>query len=100
MKLADQVVLNLYFAGQQHLVSGEYNYLLAHQAPISEREGLGLAGARVLHFNGRHKPWLAHEVLRTALRSPAFIKACGHWYEGYVECLQQLYLQKQVQQIT
>jgi len=98
MKLADQVVLNLYFAGQQHLVSGAYNYLLAHRAPIYEREGLGLTDARVLHFNGRHKPWLAHDVLRSAQRDPAFIKACGFWYEGHVECLQQLYLQTHVPQ--
>ena len=100
MKLADQVVLNLYFAGRQHLVSGAYNYLLEHRATIYEREGLGLTDARVLHFNGLDKPWLAHDVLRRARRSPAFIKACGFWYEGYVECLEQLYLNAQGHQTS
>jgi lipopolysaccharide biosynthesis glycosyltransferase len=99
MKLADQVMLNLYFAGQQYLVSGTYNYLLAHRAAIYEREGLGFMDARVLHFNVRYKPWLAHEVLREGTQDPAFIKACGLWFNDYVECLQSLFLQKQTRNL-
>ena len=97
MKLADQVVLNLYFAGQQHLVSATYNYLLAHRAPINESEKVSLLDARVLHFNGRYKPWLAHEVLQKGLEEPAFIKACGFWFESYLDCIQRLHLKKVVQ---
>ena len=93
MKLADQVVLNIYFAGKQHLVGSEYNYLLAHRKPIYEREKIGLSDAYVLHFNGHHKPWMMEEVLRNGLRDGGFIKACGFWFESYAECLQELHLQ-------
>jgi lipopolysaccharide biosynthesis glycosyltransferase len=93
MKLADQVVLNIYFSGQQQLVSGVYNYLLAHRAPLFEMEKLSFTDARVLHFNGHHKPWMMDEVLRNGLRDGVFIKSCGFWFESYAECLQKLYLQ-------
>lgn len=93
VNLTDQVALNLHLAGRQHIASGSYNYLLAHRAPIYEREGLGLMDARVIHFNGECKPWMAHEVLRGAQRDPAFAKACGLWLNEYVECVQRLCLQ-------
>ena len=35
--IADQVVLNLRFAGRQHLVSATYNYLLSHRDAVYSR---------------------------------------------------------------
>lgn len=96
MKLADQVVLNLYFAGRQHLVGGEYNYLLAHATSIYEKEEINLTDARVLHFNGHQKPWMTEEVLYAGVKDPVFTKACGLWFNDYVECLHELHLQTQV----
>jgi lipopolysaccharide biosynthesis glycosyltransferase len=97
MKLADQVVLNLYFEGQQHLISATYNYLLTHRAAIYESEKLSLIEARVLHFNGRAKPWLAHEILNKGRHEPALIKACALWFESYLECIQRLHLKRAVE---
>lgn len=94
MMLADQVVLNLYFAGRQHIVSGKYNFLLVHHKAIYGREKIGLQDALVVHFNGRQKPWLAEEVLQYSLENSAFAKACGFWFESYAECLQKLFLAK------
>lgn len=95
IRQTDQVILNLCFAGHQHLVSGTYNYLLAHRAAIYEREGVSLTDARVIHFNGRKKPWMARDVMFTTQADPAFIKACEFWFAGYIACLQELYLRQQ-----
>ena len=92
-RLADQVILNVYFAGQQHLVDATYNYLLAHHESIHDRERVRLSDARVVHFNGPDKPWVAESVWRIALRAPALIAAYRSWYDGYVECVQQISLQ-------
>lgn len=99
MKLTDQVVLNLYFAGRQHIVSGAYNYLLVHRDSIFEREKIALPEARVLHFNGRQKPWMTEEVLKYGLRDAGFVRACSFWFENYLECLEKLYLQTNIKEI-
>ena len=91
--IADQVVLNMYFAGQQHLVSATYNYALGHRAAIYAKEGLRLTEAHVLHYNGPVKPWLAGRLLDASQREPGLIKACAPWFDAYVACLQHLYLQ-------
>ncbi len=54
----DQMVLNLYFAGQQELASPIYNYMLSHRDLIACSTGVGPDQARVLHFTGPQKPWL------------------------------------------
>lgn len=100
MKLADQVVLNIYFSGQQHLVSGEYNYLLAHRESLFQKENISFTDARVLHFNGHHKPWMMDEVLRNGLRDGVFLKCCGFWYENYSECLEKLHLDENLKSFS
>ena len=57
-KLADQMVLNVYFAGKQHIVSAKYNFVLAHRRAIQKFEGLTQNEASVFHFNGSVKPCL------------------------------------------
>jgi lipopolysaccharide biosynthesis glycosyltransferase len=93
VNLTDQVAFNLHLAGRQYLAGATYNYLLAHRGSIYEREGLGLMDARVIHFNGEHKPWTAGSALRAAQHDPVFVKACGLWLRDYVECVQRLSLQ-------
>ncbi len=96
MMLADQVVLNLYFAGRQKLVSGAFNYLMAHRDSIDSYEKINLSDAIVLHFNGRQKPWMTEEILKNGLSDAGFIKACGFWFESYTECLQKIHLQTNI----
>ena len=88
----DQVVYNHYFAGQQRLVGCEYNYLLMHRALLYQREGIRVAEASVLHYNGRGKPWLADRMLRHTQQDPALIGVLKFWYDDYIECLQLLHL--------
>ena len=90
MSLTDQVILNLYFAGRQHLVSGKYNCLLAHRHSIFERENIGFRDAVVLHFNGKQKPWTTGTILNHSLRDAVSIKAYELWFESYTECLRKL----------
>lgn len=93
-KLADQMVLNIHFAGQHRLVQASYNYTLGHRARIYKREGLSLHDVHVLHFNGDIKPWLAAHALRASQRDPGIIKACEFWFASYVACLQALWFQR------
>ena len=81
-----QFLQNRYFAGRHTLVSSTYNFLLGSAASIGAREGLAVEDAKVLHFNGPHKPWMAAGMLRQAYRDapgPAFLP----WYEAWLECL-------------
>lgn len=57
LKHTDQFVLNRYFEGRLHFVDPVYNYLLPYADAIRRACGRTLAEARVLHFNGRPKPW-------------------------------------------
>jgi lipopolysaccharide biosynthesis glycosyltransferase len=78
LHFTDQSILNLYLAGRQHLAGGTYNFLMSHGAAISQREGLAMTEARVLHFNGPRKPWMPSDLppdQPTAL-----------WRQEYAEC--------------
>ncbi|MEL7689072.1 glycosyltransferase family 8 protein [Citromicrobium bathyomarinum] len=94
MHLTDQLVLNIHFAGKASMAVPQYNYLFVHEHAIREATGLSPADARVLHFNGRHKPWDGNQVLLNGVRQPAFTRACIQWYEALEACLADLHLQK------
>lgn len=79
----DQVVLNRYFAGQVHLLSGRYNYLLKHRAALRARAGLALDEATVLHFTGRLKPWNTTRLAQALADRTIPLHAVQHWYRGY-----------------
>ncbi|NNE99294.1 MAG: hypothetical protein HKN25_09780 [Pyrinomonadaceae bacterium] len=95
-ELTDQMIFNIFFSGQQHLVSAKYNYPLTHRVSIEKKEGLSPTEARALHFNGPVKPWNIERVLVASQRDPAYIKAAEFWYDCYIECLQNLYLRKEM----
>ncbi len=88
----DQLLYNLYFAGEQTLVNSAYNYLLAYRAAIYAKEGRRLSEARVLHFNGPIKPWQPRHTLHAIQRDAALIQALKFWYDAYIECLKDLHL--------
>ena len=90
----DQVIYNRYFAQQQTLLSAKYNYLLYHDENIRTKEGLTVADAKVLHFNGpRKKPWLVAAMLGAAMQSPTLVVALRLWYEDFIHCLTAVHLQ-------
>lgn len=53
----DQMILNLYLAGEQELASPAYNYLLSHRELIESSTGVAADQAKVVHFTGPQKPW-------------------------------------------
>ncbi len=96
VRMTDQAVFNLYFSGQQTLVSSHYNYLLRQKAEIRAKEGTGFTEAKVLHYNGPIKPWKAGTVLPAAASDPGLVKACAFWTEAYWECLQALHFKSRL----
>ena len=89
VRIADQLVLNRYFAGRQTLVSSTYNYLLPLAGVIRAREGIGIGSAKVLHFRAPFKPWRPDAMLAWAGREARQAMTPGFklWYGAYVDCL-------------
>ena len=89
VRIADQLVLNRYFAGRQTLVSSTYNYLLPRADVIQAREGIGIRNAKVLHFRASIKPWRPDAMLAWAggKARDAMTPCFKLWYGAYVDCL-------------
>ena len=85
----DQLVLNLYFAGRQTLVSWAYDFVLPFAEAIRAREGVDAESARALHFAGPVKPWMPQAMLRWTEGDPKARPrdAFRRWYDAYVACL-------------
>ena len=81
-----QFLHNRYFHGRHTLISSTYNFVLAHAARITAREGLAAADAKVLHFNLHVKPWMPATMLPwTYASAPA--PAFDLWYAAWIELL-------------
>ena len=89
VRIADQLVLNRYFAGRRTLVSSTYNYLLPQADVIRAREGIGIRNAKVLHFRVPFKPWRPDAMLAWAggKARDAMTPGFKLWYGAYVDCL-------------
>ena len=89
VRIADQLVLNRYFAGRRTLVSSTYNYLLPQADVIRAREGIGIRNAKVLHFRAPFKPWRPDAMLAWAggTARDAMMPGFKLWYGAYVDCL-------------
>ena len=89
VRIADQLVLNRYFAGRRTLVSSTYNYLLPLAGLIRAREGIGIGSAKVLHFRAPFKPWRPDAMLAWAGREARQAMTPGFklWYGAWVDCL-------------
>ena len=89
VRIADQLVLNRYFAGRRTLVSSTYNYLLPQADVIRAREGIGIRNAKVLHFRAPFKPWRPDAMLAWAggTARDAMTPCFKLWYGAYVDCL-------------
>ena len=81
-----QFLHNRYFHGRHTLISSTYNFVLAHAARITAREGFTAADAKVLHFNLHVKPWMPATMLPwTYASAPA--PAFDFWYAAWIELL-------------
>ncbi len=89
-KLADQRVLNQHLEGRVVLLPATDNYLLAHRAAITKTTGTALDDARVLHFNGRWKPWELDRLPDQATRDPLTHRTWQIWLDAYFEATRYL----------
>ena len=85
----DQLVLNRHFAGRQTLVDWRYDYVVPMAAEIRTRAGWPMEDAKVLHFAGPAKPWMADAMLRWTEGNPACKPhpAYRWWTDAWMACL-------------
>ena len=81
VRMTDQALFNLYFAGRQYLAGAKFNYLLRHSREIEKKEAITLKDACVLHFNGPAKPWLPEKMIRDVCR-PEGMASFRLWQDG------------------
>ncbi|MCR2833193.1 glycosyltransferase [Parerythrobacter lacustris] len=79
----DQAVLNRLFGAEVHILDPSYNLMLGHLGRLNEAAGGGVQDARVLHFNGRAKPWQMDDSLRAMSDDPDFSFALAAWHAAY-----------------
>jgi lipopolysaccharide biosynthesis glycosyltransferase len=82
----DQLILNQYFAGKQHLVGPIYNYLIAHRNTIGSHLQ-DRSAVKVCHFNGPDKPWLINQVLLAAGQNKLSYDFYRQWNQSYAQLL-------------
>lgn len=85
----DQMLLNKFFAGRQTIVPSEYNYPLLHHDILTKRIGMPVERAKVLHFNGPAKPWLAMQMIGWTTTDPILAGAFHRWFEIHANYLSQ-----------
>lgn len=90
--LTDQRIFNLFFAGQQKLVSPVYNYLLAHQNSIDAAHPDIIDDIKVFHFNGAAKPWQLMRSMSAIDDNVLQFQAAIRWYQQFERALSHKHL--------
>ena len=83
----DQIVFNLCFSESFRLLSTRYNYLILHEKAILNVEKIEPEQIKVLHFNGKPKPWNHFEVLERIAREMKLVRYCTMWNNAFAEIL-------------
>lgn len=72
----DQIILNIHFNHKHIIIGPEYNYLISHKDNINANKKVPLKDLKVLHFNGKTKPWDHLKILeatsKDSLKLPFF----------------------------
>ncbi len=79
----DQAVLNRLFGAEVQILDHSYNFMLGHLGRSSKAAGGAVQDARVLHFNGRTKPWQMDDRLRARAENRDFAFALAAWHAAY-----------------
>ncbi len=88
----DQILFNLYFKNSFELISVRYNYLVMHADVIPLKEKILPGEIKVMHFNGRVKPWDFVETIKGVNRNFSLLRFVDMWYKVYTEFLHQSHL--------
>jgi lipopolysaccharide biosynthesis glycosyltransferase len=95
----DQVVLNLYFRDRCRILDSRYNFLVSFADLIRQRENTRLEEIKVLHFNGRPKPWDCLGVMERVANDTSVIRLFNLWYQAFREFLPQYHLRRHCQHV-
>jgi len=95
----DQVVLNLYFHNRCRMLDGRYNFLVPFANLIREKENTRLKDIKVLHFNGKPKPWDCPGVMEKAAGDVSVIELFKLWYKAYLEFLPEYHLRRHLHRV-
>lgn len=79
----DQAVLNRLFGTEVQILDHSYNLMLGHLGRLGAAADGRVHNARVLHFNGRGKPWQMDESLRAMAEDPDLSYALTAWHAAY-----------------
>ena len=90
--LTDQVVFNLYFRERHRLVDARFNYLALYGGRIQENETVPQDEIRVLHFNGKAKPWDLLKTIEYSVTFPEMIRYTALWQKAYLDLLPRFHL--------
>ena len=88
----DQVVYNLYFKDSCRILDSRYNFLVLHAKIIVQKENIPPDEIKVVHFNGRAKPWNPMSVLDEVVFRPLMIPWINRWHREYLDFLPQYHL--------
>jgi lipopolysaccharide biosynthesis glycosyltransferase len=88
----DQVIFNLYFKECCRLLSARYNYLVSHADVIPLKENIPINEIKVLHFNGKAKPWECLNVIQSVSTDPLLIRFIKLWQREFLDFLPQYHL--------
>lgn len=100
VRLTDQAVFLMYFAGQQVIADCRYNYLLRHRKFIEIKTGIRPEQAYVWHFNGAINPWLSGQIMSEALHNPNIIQAMREWNVAYAASLENLHIKMKLRAVS
>ena len=91
----DQVVLNLYFQDRCRILDSRYNFLVSFARLIRQRENPRPEEIKVLHFNGKPKPWECLGVMERVASDVSLLEFFRLWYRAYLEFLPESHLRRQ-----
>jgi len=88
----DQIIFNLHFKERHIIVDAKYNYLVSHRSVINSKKKIPLKDLKVLHFNGKTKPWDHFNVLETTSADPTSLAFFQLWHKAYLDFLPEINL--------
>lgn len=83
----DQIILNTHFGHQVTYVPATFNYRVGIAAEIAERDGCRLEDARIIHYTGGKKPWMADKVLQHLFKQSRDLTIFRLWTQAWADLL-------------
>lgn len=88
----DQIIFNLYFKDRHIILDPKYNYLVSHRDMINTRKNISSKDLKVLHFNGKTKPWDHFQVLEATSNDTTSLAFFQLWHKAYLDFLPEINL--------